>query len=144
LRISVFNVKGVFQMNMERRISDAARALGRVSGRTTAGALEEIQRNPSALDAVIDRAADPQRGDLVEVRDELTKRLGSRKKPPGKPKPSDTPADSGTSVESDSAETGPVDTSAADEPTDVAAEPAPAPSVTGTPKAGRRSAKPKA
>lgn len=131
-------------MNMERRISDAARALGRVSGRTTAGALEEIQRNPSAMDAVIDRAADPQRGELLEVRDELTKRMASRKKPAGKQKASDTPADSGSSVESGTAETGTVETPAAGETADAAPAPVPEPPVTAKPKAARGSAKPKA
>lgn len=60
-------------------LNEAAFELGRLSGRTTAGALEAIQHDPDALQPLIDGAADPRRADLLALRTQLLEARQERK-----------------------------------------------------------------
>lgn len=107
-------------MNMEDRISDAAREFGRVGGFTTAGALVQITRDPSLLDSAIDGAAEPLRTELLEVKSELMIRAEAAKSKATQPTAPDV--ETGVKPENQTAAAAPADEAAGDEAAETAAD----------------------
>jgi len=75
------------------KLDEAARELGRLTGRTTAGARSSLERDPEALHPLIDRAAEPERGELLALQQQLRDRTPKKQSDPAETNPGIPEAD---------------------------------------------------